>query len=544
MQPGTKSNAGAVALLIGVAAALLFIALAGRNLEAQGIYQDEVLQASGSFAYVGGSPIGAMSVFGLPVLNNSYLGAIKTGLYGMYLRVFGRGFTVFSWRLFGILAVALGLVLFPLLCYRRLGPLPTIAALLLLCTDGTAIVMTRHDWGPTALALLIRLLIIALLVRDDREEGALRRNSFLLGVFVAVGIFEKLSSLALLAPVAIALAIQAHRRRPAALAALALGGVIGGLPLIGVNTISFIQSRTLISFADADAKLRPPLGEFVREFPDQFLSLGAGAYPRRMIFGDEDSAPESRREILLVSALLAAALAISAWKFREGAEFRTAAVFALSVFGVAAALYLLPRRTAIHHHIQAIPFAYMAGACALAGLMRLKIVRSAERAAAACLGVILALLLANHASAMTKIEADISAGRTATYWDKSFTSLGYFGASERDTAIFILTDWGVGTAIYCLAQGPPSLTHEVFWNYHGAQDLEHLAEAYRRPVVYVVSPTRTGINPEMSARINRDAGQLPNWKEVAAEPQAAALKPLIIVRKFEVALPAPVSGAQ
>src|SRR6476646_10129857 len=108
-QPSVPASTLAQAILVGVAAALLFVALSTWNLAAQGLYQDEVLQASGSFAYVGGPRIGVLVVGGVPLLNNSYLGAIKTGLYGVYLRLSGNGFSVISWRLFPILSVAVGL---------------------------------------------------------------------------------------------------------------------------------------------------------------------------------------------------------------------------------------------------------------------------------------------------------------------------------------------------------------------------------------------------------------------------------------------------
>ena len=522
-----------LALAIGLALAVLFIALASRNIEAQGLYQDEALQASGSFAYVGGSSIGAMSIFGVPVLNNSYLGAIKTGIYGFYMRIAGRPFTIFSWRILGVLAVALGLIVFCALSYRALGLWPLLLGTLLAVTDGTAIVMTRHDWGPTALALLIRLALIAMLLRNAPDGDAARRNSFAVGALVGIGVFEKLSSLALLAPVALAIALQPFRRSRRALAALVIGGLAGGFPLIAVNTISLVRDHTLISFADTDSSLRPPLKEFVREFPRQFLALGAGAGARERILGDADSAVESRREMVLVAALLALTLAVSAWKFRGRPEFRTAAVLALSVFGVAAALYALPRLTGLHHHIQATPFAYIAGACVLAGMLRLKTRRLAENAAAAAVAVVMLLLLANHAAAVGRIESDFAQGRTGVEWDRRFTDLGSFGASHRNDAIFIFTDWGVSNAIVCLSQAPPQLAHEVFWNYKGPQELEHLAEAYHRPWLYLVTPTRTGINPEMAARINRDASLVPNWKEMSPEPETAALRPLILVRKFE-----------
>ena len=74
------------ALGTGAAAMLFFVAFTGLRVTAQGLYADELVQATGSFAYVGAQPIvgAVLTIRGIPVLNLEYLGAIKTAVYGLY----------------------------------------------------------------------------------------------------------------------------------------------------------------------------------------------------------------------------------------------------------------------------------------------------------------------------------------------------------------------------------------------------------------------------------------------------------------------------
>jgi hypothetical protein len=190
----------------------------------------------------------------------------------------------------------------------------------------------------------------------------------------------------------------------------------------------------------------------------------------------------------------------------------------------------MPRRTAVHHHVQAIPFLYVASAFALAGFARLKHRRLVEKTAAVALAGVMGLLLVNHAAAVSKVEADLAAGKASVDWDRTLTLLGEFGASKHQEATFLLTDWGVATPMFCLAQGQPGLIHEVFWNYGGPRDLA--AAAGTAKTVYVVTPARIGIDPQKSARIARDAAAVEGWTEAPVEAEARALAPAILVRKF------------
>jgi hypothetical protein len=515
------------AVLIGTVAAALFVSVCSPNLGGQGLYQDEVLQAAQAFAYVGGESIAALSVHGVPLLNNPYLGAIKTGLYGMYMRLTGSGFSVVSWRMLGILIVAAGILLFPLLSRRVLRPLPAALFLAFVITDGAVILSTRHDWGPTALALLFRLLIIGLLFGDDQDAHGLEHRSALLGLIFGLAVFEKLSSVVLLAPLALAVLLQPLRRKPRALAALAAGGMVGFLPLLAVNVLSYFPGRLLISLQEVIVQHKPSLWEFVTSFPRNYLSLSSAPFFREWILGRPADPSLVSREILLVGALVAVTLGLAVWHFRQGAEFRLAAVLCLSYFGVALLLHLLPRRTADYHMIQVIPFHYAAAAAALAGLMRLR----KKRLGIALLTAACGLVMAQHLVTAKEITGDLLAGRASRTWDRAFTLVGNFANSQRDKAVFIAAAWGVGAPIYCLSQGRPGLRYEVFWDYRGPQQLRQIPSASRREIVYIVTPV-SFLGTETPSRINRDAGFVPGWKEVRPEPEAAALRDVILVRKF------------
>src|SRR5512132_4167100 len=87
--------------------AMVFLWLATVRLDAQGLYYDELHQAAGAFTYLGSPPeyFALFTVRGIPLLNMHYSGAIKTAVYGLYLRFVRPEFSVLSWRLVGIFFV-------------------------------------------------------------------------------------------------------------------------------------------------------------------------------------------------------------------------------------------------------------------------------------------------------------------------------------------------------------------------------------------------------------------------------------------------------
>jgi hypothetical protein len=82
------------AVVLGAIIVAALLALTVPNLDSQGFYYDELHQAPAAFHYVGKHPIQFTWRFrGIPVFNMPYSGAIKSTIYGLYLRYVNPQFT-------------------------------------------------------------------------------------------------------------------------------------------------------------------------------------------------------------------------------------------------------------------------------------------------------------------------------------------------------------------------------------------------------------------------------------------------------------------
>jgi len=179
---------------MGIVAAALFAMLSSVRLTAQGLYYDELHQATASFLYTNKYEYKETTpymfvrarVHGLPVLNMSYSGALKTGIYGLCLRYFKPDFNIIDWRLLGILFVSCGIFLFFVIASGQLSVISLSLFVFLLVTDITVVLAVRHDWGPVALAMFIRLIFIATWLNGETKDTLSISNSFLLGGLVGL----------------------------------------------------------------------------------------------------------------------------------------------------------------------------------------------------------------------------------------------------------------------------------------------------------------------------------------------------------------------
>jgi hypothetical protein len=192
------------ALWVGILAALLFLGFTAIQLDRQGLYYDEVHSAVASFAYMGKEPqmFTPVIIGGVPVLVLPYSGALKPALYGTYLQ-FSGSFSVVSWRLLGLLIVSLGIFLFCVLGGAGLSSRGLLLFLFLFLTDATVLTTSRHDWGPVAISLFLRLLFIALFLRGSTRESSSPWCTFSLGIVVGLSVYEKLNNAVLVVPLII-----------------------------------------------------------------------------------------------------------------------------------------------------------------------------------------------------------------------------------------------------------------------------------------------------------------------------------------------------
>lgn len=496
-----------MAALIAMIAVFAWWVLATPRLEAQGLYHDEVHQALPAFAWVG-EPITRFAqepVLGLPLFNMNYSGALKTALYGLQLAASDGEFDLRHWRLQGIAAVGFGLVAFIWFARTVLGPAAMFLFLALFLTNISVILASRHDWGPAAFAMALRLLLLGSWLHGE-AAGRSRKNSLLLGLIVGVSAFEKLNNLVLLAP----LAWIVLRRVPRVLHALsaAVGFLLGAAPLFIVNVRSLLQSGTLFSLADASTSAGH---SDILEVVGGILGSGSGERITLFILDLAPGFPAKIEPFLFAASCLLSVLVVVYWA-RGGLTSRLARDAFVGWGLVVAAICFLPRRTDLHHWLVATPFACLGLALAaqVAGKRRLDL--PGLMVVAGCL--VLSGLAGARVAGLLRFEQALYSGAASMEFHPEVNRLAHASAQEPPSTLFIATTWGIANALdtWRGRQG----TRELYWNYAGTSDLRYLLGERQPATVVLVGRKGRGMEgwPAEPA-IVRDMRALPEWVELS-----------------------------
>jgi hypothetical protein len=491
------------ALLMAVASAALFACMAGTRLNAPGLYYDEVHQVPAVFAWLGRpqAHFALSTVGGRPWLTTPYGAAIKSALFAAFLRTTGSEFSVAAWRWFGIVMVVAGWLACAAAVGVRYGAAAELAFVVLLLTDTTVLLTTRHDWGPTALALALRCLLLAAALLSSSGGSALA--AFALGWLVGLSIFEKLSSVVLLGPLAIMLLGRPRRAVVAALAGLA----IACLPLAIVNVATWSSPDGPISLA----RLHDEYAKSVAQFGRDFLALGQGDWVRRWVLDLPVGRPFIWGELFLMMVLVALAYA-------EPRARRLAASYLV----IGATLFLLPRRTQAHHWIIGTPFQY--AAIAVLATVEPGRLRSVARV---CLLALLLLRLPGVVATSRAIAGD----RTAERFDPALTRVPQSLAARSD-AFVVASTWGIANQIVAFAQGRVSAVDEPIYEDAEVEAFErHLAATESSQLYLVELPRQAHLFPSRTTRITAAVERDSRWREVDAEPELRGPSP-VRVRKF------------
>lgn len=534
--PSARLGHRSVFVLLGVVAALVYALLASINLGSQGLYYDELHQATAAFAYVGEEEpmMVAMSVGGVPVLNMPYSGAIKSAIYGLYLKYCDAEFSVNSWRMVGILVTCVGIIAFAVLAGPGLGVAGTSLFLFLLITDMTVLLSTRHDWGPVAMALALRLVLLGVWIRCacDVRMRCPAWNTAVIGAVVGFSIFEKLSSAALL-PAAFLIMLFDNDRRQSLRhwAAFVVGGVVGGAPLVFANVYSMFETGGLVSLQSPPDILERSLAGMVH-YAYSILSLGSGYTVSGAILGAEAQNPAKPEGVVIAVVLLLLVACVVRFFKRDR---RWGAVgCAMVLFGVTAlAVYLLPKKTGVHHWVIVTPFQYVAVAMALPLVWRVRVVGLPDRVLRISLTgavVVLGLLRMGTSASTTRSLAD---GAASQGWHPSLTEFASFVGERADEVVVIAADWGIATQVYCLGGGQRDLVFELFWDYGGPEAFEEILMLEGRDTIYLATrnpPVKAFT--EVTTRIVRDMESLQGWREVNVESEIAELA-AVGVRKWQ-----------
>ena len=506
---------------------LVFLGLATVRLDAQGLYYDELHQATGAFTYLG-MPPGMFSLYpihGLPLFNMTYSGALKTAIYGLYLSSISPEFSVMSWRMLGICFVATGLVVFTLLGKRTISPVPFFVILALILTDTNLLLCTRHDWGPVALGFTLRLMLIGVWLRSEAVEHFSLGSSFALGGLTGIAVFEKLSSVVLLLVLGWLLLFGKRCKTRHWLAAAA-GVCLGALPVILVNLELLITRHEL--FVQSYIMVPERSWGMFLHYVWAYLGLGAGEKAQQFILGSSVSPMLGGLEPwLILTALTLAVIYAGAHSRQRPAQLTLVA--AGCYVSIRVGLFLLPQETSVHHWVVGTPFQYVAIGLGLETLISTSPSSTIARLLGLTTRFIVGMLFITRLVSLGFLEGALWSGQAGKAWNPDMTELGRLAAAHTNDAIFVAADWGVATQIYCFANGRPGFVYEVFWEYTGSEDLLRLQPG---KALYAVAPNPlSGVKSENTKRIFRDLEGSGYWRETPVEPEFSRLV-AVTVRKF------------
>ncbi len=535
----TRLNSRRLVLVTVLAIVSVFVVLSGVRLDGQGLHGDELHQATAAFAFGARQPeiIEGLSIGGIPVLNMPYSGAIKSALFAAYLELPGATFSVISWRMFGILLSAAGLAGFGLIAGRWLPMATLVLFLLLVVSDGMVVLGSRHDWGPIALALLLRMLLLAVWIRGERQVAPSLANSFVVGLLAGFAVFEKLSNVAIVAALLLLFGLSSRRRTLRHAGALIGGLGVGSLPLALANIYTYVRDGSLISLAPKMVRSHSAHKE-LGDYLEQYISLGAGSEARRFILGSPATAEQPSYEFFVMLALLLmTAVSASIWG-RRNDLLRSAAVLLSCYIGIAFVIYALPRATWVHHWVIGTPFQYLSFALTTAGLLQLSREgpTTYRRLWLWSYAVLLVALLLVRSVSVGSLERSLLAGEASQHWSPSTTRFGELMSQHVDGGLLITAGWGLAPQAYCLSGGPPNFVHDLYWTYQQTQEITNRLDAMGSRVLFVAKPEWWSIVDHSRGRkMWRDLDTIqswaPGWYEVPVGGELGQLE-WISVRKF------------
>ena len=481
------------ALLLSLLAAVLFVGIGSIHLGAPGAYYDELHQAPASFVWLGRDAglFARGEVAGVPLFNMTYSGAIKSHLYGAWMWSSGQPFTLESWRWLGLLLGALGIVAFGSLAasclpWRRVG-----VVLALVATDVTLVVGCRHDWGPIALAFLLRMTLLGLCLRAPGSRP--RLGGAIFGFLLGFLVYEKLSSLVVVMPLLVLWFAQPARRNLRNGLPVLFGALAGALPVVLWNLQWLFGAGKVASLGQTGNPATHGLGNLLTMWCDVAV-MPQGGVVQEFVFGVAVPGWMEGLEALALVMALAGAL------YGGGKWVRPCALgVLLTVLG----LWALPSRTGVHHWVLATPWAVLAVACARGR----------------ALGWVIGAWLLLRAAAVFMLAMTLVRGTASARWSPELHRLHAFAAASAEGDVFLAGDWGVATQIACGAQGREGVVHEC---YREAR-LPPLATARRVFLVGLQPPSE--VAPEAFARL-REALAAAKWREVANSVELQGLRDL------------------
>ncbi len=429
---------------LAIAAACVFVLVAGHRIDLPGLYMDEVDFVN---AARGGSDDTMIytRLGSVPLLIMPYLGALKAWIYAPVFWLFGV--SPLTIRLPAILLAAMTLLVLFQLMRAKLGPVWAIVALWIMAVDPANLFPSRLDWGPTVLMHFFQAALLALWFsyRDTPKLWKL----VLMCICAGLGFFDKFNFIWLIVAFILGIALcypdsLKHLWVSCSRFARAVAGIV---LLIGLGATLFL----ILPILHLHAASPPPMNLKW----DGLLSAFSGAAVAYLIF-DSDSWVISFVPFWLIvtDCYLALACLFFLGQKAEARENRRHGFFLLLIsFLVFLQIVITPQAGGPHHYSMIFPlpllaFVFLAqplysqlatkNLCRFAALLFVS--------AAVCVSVV---NLQNLWGFLSRLRTD---SHYDPRWSPEIYSLShYINEHGFEVKSVICVDWGLHNQLHALA---------------------------------------------------------------------------------------------
>lgn len=530
-------NRWQIHLIFTLVSSLAFFLIASIKLDSQGLYYDELLSAPGAFSYTGSKVniLNRYSLNNIVLFNTSYNGALKSAIYGFYLKFVNNKFTPLSWRMTGIIFVFASLIVFSLLTINSLKLWQYLLLMFFLITDISLLLYTRYDWAPSALTSGLKFIFLGVFIKTLNEKKISYVQSFISGLIIGLAVYEKLSSLTLLIPLFLMLfyIVYIYKETISKVILLLIGLLLGTAPIILTNIIYLYQYKQLFSFQDIAFNNRISLPKLLNE-ANAYLELGMGKGAVEVIFGIDSNNTFLKIESLTITLFLLLTLYINFVYFKKFGKFHISILLTIIWITIGILLFISPMQTGPWHYILGTPFQYLAIIYSLSVIPIYKKNITKKRTlniSEVLLMTVIFLFMTVRMMNLSMTMKYIYEGKQSIYWDISLTRIGEFAEKKTDDAIFIAADWGVASQIFSISNGKENYIYEIFRNYQEVNDIYKIIKNSKKKQLYIVGRIPpTDVNPENTEKIWRDVYNAYFLKILPLDKELLNLKAVKVAR--------------
>jgi len=509
---------------------LLYALIATWRLDWPGPYYDEMLFVNAALGG-GDNTFITTRIAGVPVMLMPYIGALKAWIYAPIFRCFGV--SVWSLRLPVVGLGALSVALTYLYVSRLFSPHAGRLAAWLTAVEPSFIFHTRWDWGPSAVMMVCKALLLVG-VAEWWRSGRMR-GCWLALIAAILGTFDKANFAWIVAAVGVATLLTAPRslapllRRRfvvigAALLVVAAAGVSwslsrGGFPL----SREFATSALVTRAAVVAGLLTQTLG---------------GVGPHEFIIGDSGGLGRFQ----LTSLAAAGVMAFSAWLLcAQRRRLLRPMLFVMATSAVLIVQIMLTRRATGPHHTVLLSPLWLVALAGMAAVpfsptgeceTRIASPRAAKVLSIAAVALVMLSSIAVSLAYLRRVDGPVANPR----WDPGINRLVAFARSHPDHQ-YISVDWGTHTVLHGLTQGRVRCLDRwpTFMEPIGPADADYLArQISTRESLFVVTAPGAETFPQTREHfltLCRNRG----WPlETVAEFEGTGNRPLLQLLRIDI----------